>query len=208
MKQKLDIETWERREHFKLFNQFEEPFYGVCVNVDCTEAYRRAKEKKVSFFLYYLYKALGAAQLVAPFRYGIEGDEVFIYDQIDAGLTIARPNGTFGYGLILYHPNFDQYMLGAMKEVEQVQSTTDLARTAATNIIRFSALPWINFTSVSHARMFSVKDSIPRISFGKMTVMDGKRNMPLSIHVHHALVDGLHVGQYIDCFQQLMNEGV
>ena len=29
--------------------------------------------------------------------------------------------------------------------------------------------------------------------------------MPVSIHVHHALVDGLHVGQYIDCFQELLN---
>jgi chloramphenicol O-acetyltransferase type A len=38
-----------------------------------------------------------------------------------------------------------------------------------------------------------------------MTEKDGKRSMPVSIHAHHGLVDGLHVGQYIDCFQELMN---
>jgi chloramphenicol O-acetyltransferase type A len=39
-----------------------------------------------------------------------------------------------------------------------------------------------------------------------MTEKDGKRSMPVSVHVHHALVDGLHVGQYIDRFQELMNK--
>ncbi|MDB5151098.1 MAG: chloramphenicol acetyltransferase, partial [Mucilaginibacter sp.] len=35
-----------------------------------------------------------------------------------------------------------------------------------------------------------------------------KRTMPVSIHVNHALIDGIHVGQYIDCYQELLNKGV
>jgi chloramphenicol O-acetyltransferase type A len=30
--------------------------------------------------------------------------------------------------------------------------------------------------------------------------------MPLSVHVHHALMDAYHVGLFIDEFQKLMNE--
>jgi chloramphenicol O-acetyltransferase type A len=41
-----------------------------------------------------------------------------------------------------------------------------------------------------------------------MTESNGKRTMPMSVHVHHALVDGLHIGQYIDCYQELLNTGV
>jgi chloramphenicol O-acetyltransferase type A len=29
--------------------------------------------------------------------------------------------------------------------------------------------------------------------------------MPISINVHHGLMDGFQVGQFIDCFQELMN---
>jgi chloramphenicol O-acetyltransferase type A len=29
--------------------------------------------------------------------------------------------------------------------------------------------------------------------------------MSMSIHVHHGLMDGYHVGQFVDCFQELMN---
>jgi len=208
MRQKFDLENWARKEHFNFFSKFEEPFYGVCVNIDCTAAYKFAKEKGVSFFLYTLYKALAAAQVTEPFKLRIDGDEVFIYDQINAGSTIGRSNGTFGFGYIPYHPSFDEYIAAANEEVRQVQNSTELLRETRMDLIRFSSLPWIDFTSLSHARMFSGKDSCPSISFGKMTEKDGKRSMPMSIHVHHALVDGLHIGQYIDCFQELMNKGV
>ncbi len=35
---------------------------------------------------------------------------------------------------------------------------------------------------------------------------DGKKIMPVAIHVHHALMDGFHVGLFVAEFQQMMNE--
>jgi chloramphenicol O-acetyltransferase type A len=204
MKQKVDIESWIRKAHYQFFSTFEEPYYGVCVNIDCTRAYQFAKHNGLSVFLYFLHRSLSAAQRIETFKYRMEHGEVFLYQRIDAGATIARSNGTFGYGHILYCESLEAFLEGAGREVERVRGTSDLTRTTAANVIRYSALPWIDFTSISHARMFSVPDSCPRISFGKITENAGKRSMPVSIHVHHALVDGLHVGQYIDCFQQLM----
>ncbi len=205
MKRKVDIDSWIRKPHFEFFNAFEEPYYGVCINIDCTAAYRFAKDNGHSVFLYFMYQSLSAAQKIEPFKYRVEGDEVFIYDQIDAGSTIARSNGTFGYGHILYRENLQEFLSDANLVVERVRAASDLTRTTAPNVIRYSALPWIDFTSISHARMFSRPDSCPFISFGKMTEAAGRKSMPVSIHVHHALVDGLHVGQYIDCFQELLN---
>jgi chloramphenicol O-acetyltransferase type A len=207
MKQKLDIKNWARKEHFNFFRTFEEPHYGVTVTIDCTEAYRFVKQNKISFYLYSLYNAMKATYTVESFRYRIEGDDVFIYDQMIAGATVGRDNGTFGYGYMPYYEQLDAFIAEANKVVENVQSKTDLGRSTMENIIRFSTLPWIDFTSLSHARMFSVKHSCPSITFGKMTEKDGKRSMPVSIHVHHALVDGLHLGQYIDSLQTLMNQG-
>lgn len=206
MRQQVNIETWLRKEHFQLFNSFDDPYYGVCVNIDCTQAYRNAKEKGMSFFLYTLHKALSAAQLIEPFKYRIENDEVFIYDQIDAGSTIGRSNGTFGFVQLLYYPDLNKFITVSSVEVEKVKNATTLLRSPAGNVIRFSSLPWIDFTSISHASNSLFKDSCPKISFGKMTENNGKRTIPMSVHVHHALIDGLHVGQFIDCFQELMNQ--
>ncbi|MDB4918851.1 chloramphenicol acetyltransferase [Mucilaginibacter sp.] len=205
MKTKFDTSTWARKAHFEFFSKFEDPVYGVCVDIDCTTAYKFAKEKGVSFYLYMLYKSLAAANTIEPFKLRIDGDEAFIYERVDAASTIGRANGTFGFGYIDYNPSFAEFITAAKIEVERVQSRNDLEPASRQNIIRFSSLPWIDFTSLSHARMFAVdKDSSPNISFGKMTEKYGKRSMPMSVHVHHALVDGLHIGQYIDCFQELM----
>ena len=71
--------------------------------------------------------------------------------------------------------------------------------------MHFSSLPWLDFTSFSHARSFSFPDSSPKISFGKMTESKGKKSFSVSIHVHHGLVDGFHVGQFVEKFQELMS---
>ena len=35
----IDIATWNRREHFKHFSAFDDPFFGVTVHVDCRFIY-------------------------------------------------------------------------------------------------------------------------------------------------------------------------
>jgi chloramphenicol O-acetyltransferase type A len=48
-------------------------------------------------------------------------------------------------------------------------------------------------------------DSIPRIAWGKYFEENGKIKLPLSVQVHHALVDGLHVGQYFNAIQEILD---
>jgi chloramphenicol O-acetyltransferase type A len=207
MKRTLDVNSWERKDHFNFFKQFEEPFFGVCVHLDCTRAYTHAKEQGISFFLYYLYKSLAAANQLEPFRYRITGNEVTVYEVVHASPTINRPNGTFGFSYLNYHPHLNDFLAEAKQEIERVQNSTGLVPAiSGENVIHYSSIPWINFTALSHARAFSFPDSCPKISFGKMTEENGKKQMPLSVHVHHALMDGYHVGQYLDLFQTLLNE--
>jgi len=206
MKEKIDIDTWIRKDHFKFFSTFGEPFFGVTVEVDCTATYKEAKEKSVSFFLLYLHKSLAAANATEPFSYRIIDGEVWKYDRVNAAATINRPNGTFGFGYMDFHEDFEDFKTEANKEIVKVQGTTGLIPSASgENVIHYSALPWLNFTSLSHARNFAFQDSCPKISFGKVRDENGKKIMPVSIHVNHALMDGYHVAQFVDAYQELLN---
>jgi len=207
MRTLLDIESWNRKDQFLFFSQFEEPFFGVTVQIDCTEAYAFAKANGYSFFLYYLYQSLKAANQIEPFKYRIVEEKVYVYDAVHASPTINRPDGTFGFSYMDYHPDFASFVKAANVTMEEVRNSTGLIpAVSGENVIHYSSVPWINFTSLSHARSFSFKDSCPKISFGKMTEVNGRKQMPVSIHVHHALMDGFHVGQYIDRYQQLLSE--
>lgn len=205
---KLDLDTWNRKEHFEFYRRFEEPFHGICVEIDCTCAYDAAKRNGASFFLYYIHRSLIAANEIKPFCYRIDGDSVDIYEKVHAAPTIGRDDGTFGFGFMEYKDNFEEFEALAKIEIERVRKGSGLMfneKTGSSNTIHYSALPWTPFTALSHARSFSHPDSNPKISFGKMHSVDARRIMPVSIHVHHALIDGYHVGQYVERFQQLMD---
>ena len=205
MRHPLDMDRWVRKAHYEFFSRFEEPFFGVTVQVDCTLAFDRAKASGHSFFLSYLHKALVAANLVKAFRYRIIDGQVWVYDQVNASPTINRPDGTFGFGYMNYEEDFAVFETNATIEMDRVRNSSGLEpAVSGENVIHFSSIPWISFTSLSHARSFAQKDSIPKISFGKMTETNGIRSMPVSVHAHHGLMDGYQVGQFLEHFQGLM----
>jgi chloramphenicol O-acetyltransferase type A len=209
MKKLLDLDNWNRKEHFLFFKQMQEPFFGITVTIDCTKAYKTAKTHETSFFIYYLHKTLMAVNAFENFRYRISNTHIYIYDRIDGSATISRADGTFGFSLIEYHPDYTVFEQTAITEIERIQGTTGLftREFKDDNVIHFSAIPWLNFTSLSHARSMTFPDSCPKISFGKMMISEeGKRTMSMSVHVHHGLMDAMHVGEMVDYFQEIMNQ--
>lgn len=203
----LDLSTWNRREHFEFFLQFEEPFFGVCVELDCTWAYERAREIHTSFFLYYLHASLDALQAVENLRYRVDAaGRVEVHELVHASCTVGRPDGTFGFSFIPYDADYRAFEQGARAELERVRNTPGLCLPERrADVIHYTSLPWLAFTSMSHARRFSSGDTVPKIAFGKMQEQGGRLMMPVSVHAHHALADALHVSQFIELFQENLN---
>jgi chloramphenicol O-acetyltransferase type A len=201
---KIDLESWERGPLYDLFASFTEPFHGVCLRVDCTESFRFAKAHKLSVFLTLLHRALAAAQQVENFRTRIVDDAVWLFPIIHGGSAVGRPNGTIGFAYYPYLSELVPFVQQSTIGMEAVRARTDLERHTNQDLIRFSVLPWLDFTSIDHARNFSTRDSAPRITFGKITEAGGRCTMPVSIHAHHALADGLHVAQFVERFQQCL----
>ena len=205
MKHEIDLTTWKRREHFEVFKYFDEPLFGLTVRMECSLAYKKAKKSGYSFSNYYLYLSLKAANEIEEFRYRIEGDKIYCYDSVGAGPTIFREDETYGCGYMPYNKNIAEFMKLANKEVERVKDERGLKFPySGEDIIHYSTLPWADFTSVNHARRLNIGRSIPKITFGKLTRDGEKMWMPVDIHVSHALMDGFHVGKFIERFQELL----
>ena len=200
----VDLDAWQRTSLFHLFTTFDEPFHGVCVRVDCTETFLFAKQRQISVFLTMVHRALVASRRVENFMTRIVDGEVWRYLTIHGGSAIGRANGTIGFGHYPYQPDLLDFVRDASLEVARVKDRTDLDRYPGQDLIRFSVLPWLDFTSVSHARNLTAGHSAPLITFGKITESGGRFSMPVSIHAHHALADGLHVAQFIEQFERFL----
>lgn len=207
-KKPIDLANWNRREHFEYFLNFEEPFHGLVVNLDCTAVYQRAKQAGDSFFLHYLHLSLRAINANEVFRYRIEGTQVFDYGRINVSTTVTREDHTFGFCRILFDEDFQQFKQNAQSAMQAVRERSGLClidEDRPLDVIHFSTLPWIKFTGLSHARHFPGRDSVPKISVGKCTLEGDRRVMPVAINVHHGLADGYHVHRFVEYLQGLFN---
>ena len=204
----LDKSTWKRKEHFDFFNQFDEPFFGLVTEVDCTKAYQISKSKGQSFFAYYLHKSLLAVNLVDELRYRTENNDVIIFDEIHASSTIGRKDGTFAFTFVPYSFDFADFNESLKEEINHVQNSNGLRVNdddSRIDVIHYSSIPWHTFSGLTHARNYKRKDSAPKITFGKMFQKGDQKIMNIAIFVHHGLADGFHIAKYLDYFQKFMN---
>ena len=66
MKHPIDLEHWNRKEHFLFFGSMDDPFFGLTTQIDVTSIYKEAKADHASFFLYSLHKIMTAVNGRVP----------------------------------------------------------------------------------------------------------------------------------------------
>jgi len=209
MKQIINMDTWKRREYYNFFKDYQETFFGITANVDCTKAYKFTKENNLSFFLYYMYKSMKAVNAIEEFRYRIEESNIVCYDKIHCSTTALNANNMFAFAFFQYTDNFEEFYSQAQQEMKKISTVTDMnmgGDNGRTDVIHYSTIPWISFTCLNQERNFSPSESIPKLTFGKFFKDKESLLLPLSVYVHHGLMDGMHVGQHYEIFQEFMNE--
>lgn len=205
----LDLERWERRRHFRLFREYEQPFFNLCAPVDVTALHRAAAAPGgPSFFLASLYLSLKAVNAVPELHYRLRGERVWVHRTVHGGSTILRRDDTFGFAYFDFAPDFATFREQAAAEVERVRDGAGGLdpRDDRDDLVHYSVIPWVAFTSFAHARRARREDSVPKIVFGRHQEEGGRRRMPVSLEVHHALADGLHAGRFFERFQAGLDE--
>lgn len=202
----LDLDTWPRRQVFEFYRNFDKPYFNVCVRLDVTKLVSELKKHPgISVALTYHYFALKAANEIEQFRYRLRDGRVLVHEVINGGTTLMLPNETFTLVYFDYAKTFAEFIGPAQRAVEETRNAGGFhPRHEDDARIHCTTLPWISFTSFSHARNWRREDSVPKISFGKFTKENDRTVMPFSVEVHHALVDGLHVGRYIARIEEML----
>lgn len=203
----LDVTNWARRDLFEFFKGYDNPYFNICTRVDITNllTYFHAQHS-VSTSLTLHYIALRAANEIEPFRYRLRDGKVIVHDVIHGGTIVLQPNESFNFAYFDYQDDFQKFIADAQKSVDESESgKTAFNPDPGDNRIHFTVLPWVSFTSFAHARNWRRDDSIPKIAFGKFFEENGRTLLPFSVEVHHALMDGLHVGRYLARVQDLLD---
>lgn len=204
----IDMETWSRRDLFRLFKEYDAPSFNICAEVDATSLLDFARARRLSFFVAYHYLSAKVANDVEPFRYRLRGERVLVHERVDAGAVLLLADESFTFVYFDYTEDFAAFHESAVAIVERARTEPPGldARAERDDLIYHSVIPWVSFTSISHARDSRRQSGIPKIAFGKYREAGGRVLMPVSVEVHHALMDGLHVGRYFERLQSYFDD--
>lgn len=203
----LDLNTWPRRKHFELFREYESPRFSLCVQVDVSRLYAWVKARGLSFNTAIVYVASRAANALPAFRQRIRGAEVVEHEVVHPSFTVLASDDLFGFCTVRYEEDFAAFYTRAEATILQARANPSLEDAPGRDDYLFmTSLPWVTFTSIQHAVRVMAADCVPRIAWGKYQAQGDRLLMPLSVQVHHALADGVHVGRFYTQAQDLLDQ--
>lgn len=201
------MSVWPRAEHFKFFLPFSQPYFNVVLDLEIKTLFDFAKTNQLSFTACYLYCLHQAIARYAPIRYRIVDEQPVEVENIALSTVFLKEDESFRFvplknqdGIKAFHQHYDQQKLLHLNKTLINPLFLDTAERVEQAYI--SILPWFKFTGFKHAEHTPISSGIPKIVFGQYQQEQGI--MPISIEVHHALMDGLHISQFIDVFYQVI----
>ena len=205
----LDIEHWPRRAAFEYFRRLGNPFFNMCARVDVSSMLARVgRMPGITPFLGYHHAALLAANEVESLRYRLDGSKVRVLERLQASTTVLRSDQSLTFVTLPFDADLTRFADQAVPLLDAAksgQATPELIGSDDQALIHITTIPWLSFTSFTHPRALDGKDSVPKLAFGRFIEDSGKTWMPVGLEVHHALMDGLHVGQFFAQMQAALD---
>ena len=198
----VDLAAWPRRTTYEFFRNYKDPFFNLAANVDVTNLRRFCRENKLSYSVAALFYAQEAANSIREFRLRWLEDKVVEFESIDATQTILNDDETFSFCYFESRPTVFEYVeAGRASREKYLKLKTFDVEAERIDMIYYSVIPWVSFTSFKHATSGDDRQTVPRIVFGKLFAEGDRELMPLSVEAHHAMMDGIHVGRFFQRFQ-------
>ena len=204
MYRELDIDKWPRKATYEFFRDYEDPFFNFTANIDVSGVHRVCKRNGLSFSLAALYCSLVAANGIREFRIRLLDGRLVEFDRIHATQTLLNDDETFSFAYFEMKDELVEFDLSGKLALAKYKAlkTFDV-ESDRVDLIYYSVIPWVSFTSFKHASRLDRSQTIPRIVFGKFFDHGDRKLMPVCVEANHTVMDGFHVGKFFIKLQEV-----
>lgn len=204
----FDVENWNRKAQYQFFKTYQDPFFNITANLEVTQLYKYCKQNRLKFSLACMYVALKCANEITEFKLRFKNNKVYLFNRVNIGSTILNDDLTFSFCDFEFHKTMEAFDANGKKVLENHKNGIVFnAQEDQLGIIHCSTIPWVSFTGFKHARNGNEGlQGIPKVVFGKIFTENEIKKIPFSVEVHHALMDGYHVGLLYEKMQKCINE--
>lgn len=202
----IDIKNWPRRTTYEFFKNYEDPFFNFTANLDVTELYRFCKRNELAYSLAALYCCQTAVNEIREFRIRLLEDRLVEFERVDITQTILNDDETFSFSYYEMCDDIFEFERSAKiaRDHYRKLKTFDV-ETHRLDLIYYSVIPWVSFTSFKHASRLDRTQTVPRIVFGKTFDLFDRKHMPVSVEANHTIMDGFHVGKLFNRLQEIID---
>lgn len=222
----VDLDTYKRKDILKHFLSYDSPKTGFTVDIDVTALIEFCKKEHCSFFLTFLHILALSADSIPQFRYRLhrltpeekmdpkhskctdkgpfKDLEVREYSKCLTSHTESQDDEVYCYCFLDHYMPWKEYIETAAAIQQKARKDPSLTnnREAIEVYYFLSCVPWVHYTNCIHP-WGDRFDSNPRIGWGKYEAdFRGRMMMPLTVNVHHGLVDGQHMAKFYKAVEE------
>ena len=201
----IDLETWPRRRSYAFFREFERPHFSLCAEVDCTRLLTELKPAGVSPFRAVVWCLAAAANAVPALRQRLRGEQVVEHARVHPSVTVPTDDAGFAFCPLTFDPDWPTFDARARAPIAAAAGDAELVDAEGDDWLYMSCLPWVSFSSMANP-VRGPDDCVPRITWGRFVEREGRWRVPVAAQVHHALVDGVHLGRFYTELERLLTE--
>ena len=201
----FDINTWNRKEHYNFYKNQVRCSFSLSTKINITELISFTKSKQHKFYPVIIHLLAKAVNTHPEFRFAIKDGELILWETLNPSYTVLHPETeTFSEFTSLYCDDLNTFMEHYNSvELENKGNYNMFPQQRLENTFNISMLPWVSFDGFN-LNLPDLGDYFaPIFTLGKYYTDNSQILLPISIQVHHATCDGLHVAKFINTLQEL-----
>lgn len=205
----INLETWERREHFEYYRKIVKSGYTLTANIDITDLLSTVQERGLRFYPVFIYVVASAINQLKECRMAYDSDgNLGYWDVCHPSYTIFHEDDcTFSDIWTEFTPDFSVFYSRAVEDMESYKDVKGIKAkpNKPANFTPMSCIPWLTYTSQSYDTPQGSPLLFPVIMWGKYFTQDKKTFLPFSAYVQHTVCDGYHTAKLINTVQSIAN---
>lgn len=206
----IDLDTWERAEHYQYYKKIIKTRYNLSTNIDITRLLLQIKEKGLRFYPVMIHILMQAVNSQKELRMALnKKGQLGYYDICNPSYTIFhRDDKTFSDIWTEYKEDIHEFYEDAVEDMEKYKDIKGVKTKPGKpeNFCPISCVPWLSFTGYGSDTYSESDMYFPVLLMGKYFQEQDKILMPLAASVNHAVADGYHTCKLLNDVQNLSNE--
>jgi len=204
---KIELSTWDRKEHYLFFRALDVPQYDMTFQIDITPLYKYVKTSQISFYFTMMHTVMKTINTIDAFKYRIIDNEVYMCDVMHPSFTDKMSNSTlFKMVMTQMEDDLAEFIKNARKNSDLQSTLIDPEKEKRPDLIYVTSFPWASYIAATNAVNIDPTDAIPRVSWGAYYEENTKIKIPFTLRVHHGFIDGYHVGIFLEKLQVNINK--